>query len=197
MKCISQSWCCAPVDCGPEPGVATYTCSTSTGACGIGMCNSGCYDLNMMYSDGCECCDDTLGKSCQTPTGEGQLTLGQTVNVQGQLPVANESDWLQVSFSNEGTKTFHANITFTANPNNEFVFDLASDCNGTLIACGEGGSCQGKTQWEEFYGSQATGNPGDPNWQPIGALPALYIRVYRASGSTTATCDQWALAISE
>jgi hypothetical protein len=197
MKCISQSWCCAAADCGPEPGVASYTCSTTTGGCGIGMCSPGCYDLDSMYSDGCECCDDTLGKSCQTPTGEGQLTLGQTVNVQGQLPAANESDWLQVSFSNEGTKTFHASISFTANPNSEFVFDLASDCNGTLIACGEGGSCQGKTQWEEFYGSQATGNPGDPNWQPIGALPALYIRVYRTSTSTTLTCDQWALAISE
>lgn len=198
MKCISQAWCCNTVDCGPEANVGTYTCSTTTGACGIGTCNSGCYDLDMMYADGCECCDDPLGKTCQAPTGEGQLSLGQSVNVQGQLPAANESDWMQVSFSNEGTKTFHAKITFTANPNNEFVFDLSSDCNGTLIACGtEGGTCQAKTEWEEFYGSQATGNPGDPNWAPIPALPALYIRVYRASGSPAVTCDQWALTISE
>jgi len=195
--CLPATDCCVPSDCGPEPGVGTYTCGTSgatQGQCGIGMCTAGCYDLDKMYSDGCECCDDTLGKSCTSPTGEGTLSLGQVVNVQGQLPAANESDWIQVTFSSESTNTFHGKISFTANPNNEFVFDISTDCNGTLKACGEGGTCQAMTTWEEYY---AQGDPTGTTWAPIPAVGTVNIRVYRASTSTTLTCDQWALSITE
>jgi hypothetical protein len=198
--CLPTTDCCIPTDCGPEPGVGTYTCGTTgadQGQCGIATCTSGCYDLDGVYSDGCECCDDTIGKSCTSPTGEGTLSLGQVVNVQGQLPGANESDWVQVTFSNESTTTFHANVTFTSNPNNEFVFDIASDCSGTLLACGDGGDCQAKTQWEVYY--QTTDPPlaTGTTWAPIPAIGTVNIRVYRASTSATPTCDQWALSITE
>jgi hypothetical protein len=194
-SCIPQTDCCTPADCG-APGsnnVQTYTCTA--GMCGIGACEPGCYNDDGQYANGCECCDDALGKSCGAPTGLGQLSLGQTVTQTGLLPGPNESDWLQVTFSNEGNKAFHGHIYFTANPNGEFAFDVDSNCSPAPLPCGDGGSCTGKTAWEVFYGAQATGNPGDPNWQPIAPIGTVYVRVYRVSGSPT--CDQYTLAVSE
>jgi|GEM_PF-2711391 len=194
-SCIPQSDCCTPVDCG-APGsnnVQTYTCMAGT--CGIGMCNPGCYNDDGQYANGCECCDDSLGKSCGAPTGLGQLAIGQTITKTGVLPAAGESDWLQVTFSNEGNKGFHGKIAFAANPNNEFAFDVDSSCNATPLPCGDGGSCTSKTTWEVFYGAQASGNPGDPNWQPIAPIGTVYIRVYRVSGSPT--CDTYTLTVGE
>jgi hypothetical protein len=197
-SCIPQNDCCTGIDCtkpplGPEPNVQTYSCNN--GMCGILTCNHGCFDLDKNYNNGCECCDDPLGKACPTPTGIGQINLGQTVNQQGQLPAGGaESDWLQVTFSNEGNKAFHAHVWFTSNPNNEFAFDIQSDCNQppTLLGCGEGGNCAGRVEWEVQY---TAGDPGSPGWGPIAPIGTVYIRVYRVNGA--ANCDQWALAISE
>jgi hypothetical protein len=138
------------------------------------------------------CCDDTLGKSCSAATEQGPLALGQTLNMQGLLTAMGQEDWIKVTFTDEAQPTFHGHIVFTANPNNEFVFDVAGDCLGTLRICGEGGLCKGKTEWEVKY---TGGDPTGVAWQPISALGATFIRVYRASGAPT--CDQWALAISE
>jgi hypothetical protein len=197
--CLPDADCCVPGDCS-APSVADYNCTPSgtpptSSTCGIKDCKAGCYDLNGQYSDGCECCDDTLAKTCGAPTGLGQLGVGQTVTQTGQAPAAGESDWLQVTFSGEGNKAFHAHITLTTNPNGEYAFDLDSDCTPTPIACAEGGGCTSKTDWEVFYGAQATGNPGDPNWQPISPIGTLLIRVYRVAGNPS--CDQWTLTVSE
>jgi hypothetical protein len=138
------------------------------------------------------CCDDPLGKSCSSATAEGALVLGQTVNVQGLLTAAGQEDWIQVIFTNEAQQTFHGHIVFTANPSNEFVFDVSADCLGTLRSCGEPGLSKGKTEWEVSY---TGGDPTGTAWQPIPTIGSTFIRVYRASGAPT--CDQWALAISE
>ncbi|HEY8040574.1 MAG TPA: hypothetical protein VIF15_12300 [Polyangiaceae bacterium] len=188
-SCIPLTSCCTGDDCGPEPGVATYSCVSGT--CGILSCNAGCFNLDGVYTNGCECCDDALGKSCGAPTGLGVLALGQTVNQQGVAPAAGESDWLQVTFASESNKAFHAHITFTSNPGSQFAFDLSSSC-GTPLGCTEGGSCTGKTDWEVYY---AAGDPTGSTWAPIGAIGTIYIRVYRVTGSPT--CDQWALSVSE
>ena len=71
-------------------------------------------------------------------------------SVSGQLPVAGEEDWLQVTFNNEGNKAFHGHIVFTTNPNGEFAFDVDANCAPAPLACGEGGGCTGKTEWEVF-----------------------------------------------
>jgi hypothetical protein len=193
-SCIPQANCCTGVDCPHEPNVGSYSCNS--GVCGIGMCNHGCFDLDKNYNDGCECCDDALGKSCTTPTGLGQIMRGQTFNQQGQLPAGGaESDWLQVTFSSESDHAFHAHIYFTSNPNNEFAFDLSSDCNNppTLLPCGDGGACQGKVEWEVQY---TAGDPASPGYQPIGAIGTIFIRVYRVNGAPV-NCDQWSLAVTE
>ncbi|HEX8795548.1 MAG TPA: hypothetical protein VF765_31580 [Polyangiaceae bacterium] len=196
--CLPNADCCTATDC-TGAHVKTASCTPSgmpptSSACGVVTCDPGWYDINGQFSDGCECGDDPLGKACGSPTGVGQLALGQTVSKTGQLPGMGESDWIQVTFSNEGAKAFHALITLATNPNNEFAFDVDSDCSGTHLTCMDG-SCSQKTTWEVFYGSQATGNPGDPMWQPISAIGTIYVHVYRVSGAPS--CDQYTLNISE
>ena len=130
----------------------------------------------------------------------GTLTVGGApLSVTGLSTAMGEEDWIQVTFNSATDLSFHGHILFTTNPNNEFVFDLASDCKATLLTCGmETGSCQGKTEWEEQY---AAATPTPVPTDTTGGKPLLvgvtYIRVYRASATAAPTCDQWTLAISE
>jgi hypothetical protein len=130
---------------------------------------------------------------------QAALTVGGApLSVSGLSTATGEEDWVQVTFNGESNLAFHGHILFTTNPNSEFVFDIASDCKGTLRTCGEGGSCQAKTEWEEAYITTSPApSPTGMTWAPIPAIGVTYIRVYRASASASPTCDQWTLAISE
>jgi hypothetical protein len=132
-------------------------------------------------------------------TVQAALTVGGTpVSVSGLSTATGEEDWIQVTFNTETNVAFHGHILFATNPNNEFVFDLASDCKGTLLTCGEGGNCQAKTEWEEYYEQgPPIPNPTSLTWAPVPAVGLVNIRVYRASASASPTCDQWTLTISE
>ena len=200
-SCIASSDCCTDADCAavagatcPTPGQACQ-CATGEKAC---IATKTCIPQTSCCTAAGECCADPLGKSCGAATPQAALTLGAApVTVSGMLTATGEEDWVAVSFNSESNLAFHAHVVFTANPNSAFLFDLASDCKGSFKACGEGGVCQGKTDWEVAY---QTGSPApDPNgstWAPIPAIGTVYIRVYRATGAAL-TCDQWTLAISE
>jgi hypothetical protein len=195
-SCISASDCCTDADCAtvsgascPNPGQACQ-CSNGQKAC---LSTKACIPQSSCCTPAGECCDDTLGKSCAAATDQGALALGTSSNAQGLLTAAGQEDWLSVTFNNESNTSFHGHIRFTTNPNNEFVFDVASDCTGTLRACGEGGSCSSKTDWEVSY---TGGDPTNPSFAPIPAIGKTYIRVHRVA-SGTPTCDQWVLSMSE
>lgn len=201
--CISSNDCCTNADC---TALAGATCPTPGQACqcanGDKACLSGktCVAQNACCTAAGACCDDTNGKSCSMATvPPGTLTVGGApLSITGLSTATGEEDWIQVTFNSATDLSFHGHILFTTNPNNEFVFDLASDCKATLLTCGtETGSCQGKTEWEEQYAAATpppvpTGTTGKP--LPVGVT---YIRVYRASATAAPTCDQWTLAISE
>ena len=201
-SCISSNDCCTAADCS---AVAGSTCPTPGQACqcanGDKVCQStkSCVPQSACCTAAGACCADPLGKSCGAATAQAALTVGGApVSVSGLSTATGEEDWIQVTFNGEASLSFHAHILFTTNPNNEFVFDIASDCKGTLGTCGtEGGSCQAKTEYESQYTTAAPApDPTGTTWKPI-ALGATYIRVYRASPTATPTCDQWTLAISE
>jgi hypothetical protein len=132
-------------------------------------------------------------------TVQAVLTVGgAALSVTGLSTATGEEDWIQVTFNGEANLAFHGHILFTTNPNSEFVFDIASDCMGTLRSCGEGGSCQAKTEWEEAYITTTPApSPTGTTWAPIPTIGVTYIRVYRASATAAPTCDAWVLAISE
>jgi len=204
-SCISSNDCCTLADCA---AVAGSTCPTPGQACqcanGDKVCLStkSCVAQTACCTAAGACCDDPLGKSCGAATVQAALTVGAAaLSVTGLSTATGEEDWIQVTFNGESNLAFHGHILFTANPNNEFVFDIASDCKGTLRTCGtEGGSCEAKTEWEEQYTNPVptpAPNPAGTTWAPIPAVGVTYIRVYRASATASPTCDAWVLAISE
>jgi hypothetical protein len=206
--------CCQGSDCPAEPNVMTSACSTSASpppnTCSVASCKAGCYDLNSKYSDGCECCDTIgVGHTCATATAAAAtITPGSTTNFNGTIPEKTGGDWYTVTFADAPTTstTFHAMVTLSANPSNEFIFDIVSgSCTGTPLTCGveTSGTSTADTTWETYYGLQSPA--GDPtsypvsgsHFQPIGSIGTVFIHVYRASTTAPATCDQYTLAVSE
>jgi hypothetical protein len=200
--CIPQSECCTVADC-PTPAngnVMSTSCSSTTtmgGSCSL-ACDSGYSDFNGTYSDGCECKDHTLGRSCGGAANLGAVMIGQSTPYTGTLSVAGEEAWVEVSFPNNTDCAYHPLIQLTPNPNSEFVFDVYSDPGCTTpVSCGtEGGNCTGKLTWEVT-------NLGDTpclppvNAGPNGGVTTYWVRVYRAATSTTLTCNVWKLTISD
>jgi hypothetical protein len=202
-SCISSNDCCTAADCAsvagatcPSPGQACQ-CANGDKVC---LATKSCVAQTACCTAAGACCDDPLGKSCNAATAQAALTVGGTaISVSGLSTASGEEDWIQVTFNGESNLAFHGHILFTTNPNNEFVFDIASDCMGTLRTCGtEGGSCQAKTEWEEAYATATPApDPTGTTWKPIPTVGLTYIRVYRANATAAPTCDQWTLAISE
>jgi hypothetical protein len=195
-SCISASDCCNDSDCSsiagatcPTPGQACQ-CANGDKAC---LSTKSCIPQSSCCTPAGACCDDALGKSCPAASVQPALVLGQAISASGVLTASGQEDWIKVTFNSENNPAFHGDIKFTTNPNNEYVFDVASDCLGTFRPCGEGGLCSGKTEWEESYNG---GDSTSPGFQPVPAIGDTYIRVYRVAGGTP-TCDQWTLSISE
>jgi hypothetical protein len=206
--CLPDADCCVPGDC-TAPNVNTFTCTPNampptSSTCGIGTCDSGCYDLNKQYSDGCECCDDKVGKSCAAATALGSLSLGAAaITRTGVLPVATDGDWYQVTFNSEDNTAFHGLIQLTTG-GGEYLFDvIQGSCNGSPLSCGEGGNCTGKTAWEESYsGPNPAADPnsktptGASNFTQVPAVGAVWIHVYRANMAAT-SCNPYTLSVQE
>jgi hypothetical protein len=201
-SCISSNDCCTTADCAaisgatcPSPGQACQ-CANGDKAC---LSTKSCVAQTACCTAAGACCDDPLGKSCGAASVQAALTIGgAALSVTGLSTATGEEDWIQVTFNGEANLAFHGHILFTTNPNSEFVFDIASDCKGTLRTCGEGGSCQAKTEWEEEYITTTPApDPTGTTWAPIPTVGATYIRVYRASATAAPTCDAWVLSISE
>jgi hypothetical protein len=203
--CLPDADCCVPGDC-TAANVKTYSCTPSpappmtptSSACGIVTCDPGCYDIDKTYANGCECCNDMAGKACSSATALGALSVGGgAVTKQGVLPNPTDSDWFQVTFSGENNTAFHGLIQLTAG-GGEFLFDvIQGSCGGGALNCGEGGNCSGKTTWEESYsGPNPPADPNNPGFAPIGAIGAVWIRVYRANTAMT-SCNQFTLSVQE
>jgi hypothetical protein len=198
--CVPTADCCSATDC-TAANVQMYTCgttSTTGGTCGIGTCTAGCYDLDQQYSDGCECCDDEVGKSCGAATALGAPSLGgAAIAKTGVLPNPTDGDWYQVTFNNENNVAFHGLIQLTAG-GGEYIFDvIQGSCSGIPMSCGEGGNCTGKTAWEESYsGPNPPADPTDPTFKAIPAVGAVWIHVYRANTSMT-SCNEYTLSVQE
>ena len=200
--CVPTADCCSPTDCNVANGnVQMYTCGTTStmgGTCGIGTCDSGCYDLDKQYSNGCECCDDKVGKSCGGATALGTLSLGAAALTRtGVLPNPTDGDWYQVNFNGESNTAFHGLIQLTAG-GGEYIFDiLQGSCGGNPLSCGEGGNCTGKTAWEESYsGPNPPADPTNASFTPVPTVGSVWIHVYRANTSAT-SCNPYTLSVQE
>ncbi len=195
---MCQVGTCAPgyMDCNNDPHDGCEVDITSNpNHCG--GCNTVCLFPSCVASV-CACNKIDVGASCGTATAAAQqaLGIGGSTQVSANLIQQGSEAWYEVSFANNTDTRYHPKVTFAANPNNEFQFDIYAGC-GQLVPCGDGNSSNGRTTWEVSYNGP---NPGaDPNshFAPVPAVGAggsILIRVFRPNGPVT--CDTFTLTIS-
>jgi hypothetical protein len=177
--------------------VAAVTCSSST--CSVSICNPGYYDFDKVCTNGCECQGSAVA-TCALPTGVTLSGPGTGATVSGNL-IAGTETWYTATFTGNTAAGYHPFVTFTSNPNGEYVFDIFTSCTGGqgALACGlETGSLPtGVTAWETQYAPSGglTPNPNSPGFMAIPALPAVLIHVYRAAGAPV-DCAPYTLGIN-
>jgi hypothetical protein len=197
--CTGPGTCCAASDCPPTANASMTKCAM--GMCEVGACAAGYYDTNGKYSDGCECKGDTVGTACNAATPAGMVAVGGMSMQTGNLPAAMLDNWFSVTFTGPNTNmSYHPKVTLSANPNSEFVFDVLASCTGSPVACTEGGGCANMTTWEVSYGAASPApNPMGMTWAPVpavGTAGTVYVRVHRAPGAPSVTCDSFTLTFS-
>ncbi len=180
-------------------------CNSINGTCHIKSCASGWYDIDGQYTDGCECKDLGIGRSCQSATNLGQLPIGGMLSPSGNLPVTGAENWFTVQFTGNASPGYHPSVSFSTNKNNEYVFDVVADCSGAQQGCQveSGKTANGVTAWEVATTGGDFTPPAGQNTpiQTFAATPAVgnggtvFVRVYRAGGGAP-TCNSFTLTIS-
>jgi hypothetical protein len=120
-------------------------------------------------------------------------------------------DWFEVQFNTSAAAqqnlAYKPQITVTQNPGAVagIVFNVYSDCGGTLLASCSGVPASGLTGWDEAYlGSTPPFDlASNLTWGKEAVLPPapasgiVYVVVYRASGTAKACSDdQYTLTVS-
>ena len=193
--CTDASQCCTSAQCPPTAHVQTTTCAN--GSCGISTCAAGWYDFDASYAKGCNCQASKNGTSCATATAVPALALGGSTTLSGNLPTESTENWFQITFGGASTDlTYHPQIAFMTNPDNEFVFDVSTACSGAPVSCADLDAAAAVTTWEEFYGTKEAGPPAEfMPISPVGAAGVVLVRVHRANPGSN--CDGYELTVSD
>jgi hypothetical protein len=92
--------------CATGGSVLTSACTPSgtTGTCNVAVCASATYDRNKIFSDGCECAEETggeIGNNCGAAKDLGTVAIGGTQSATGNLvgPLDADEDWYKITFS--------------------------------------------------------------------------------------------------
>jgi len=190
------------------------------GGCVILSCESGFYDLNTAFADGCECQveqTEVPNQICGDATFAGTMAdSGSSGSVTGRIVPADDSDWYKITATDgpdpDWCDTFHLKVRFLKNPNDSYIFDVYK--NG---CAGADNMCSGTTLFEFFTDFHVdTAQPGEPGGECKCAPDAdhnltpeefaddtsanvhqctsqaadYYIRVYRKPG-TPIVCDDY------
>jgi hypothetical protein len=160
--------------------------------CAIMTCDAGWVEIGSDYATGCNCKDDSWGKTCATITNAGSVGIPGTITETGVLPLAGEENWFEVDFVDYTATNFNGAITIS--PSSEFLFNVyTASCASTLLACGdEGTTSKGLASWGMTETDTMTPISTFP---PAGTAGVVYIEVYRASA--TPTCDTYTLTITD
>ncbi len=160
-----------------DDGAADATCGAIAGgsskcingACGVGTCAKGYYDVNGDPSDGCECQslsnNGNMGTFCGSAIDIGILPDGSaTIQKAGQILPGESGDWYtfkapdtpDTNTGNGGNCDQYAvHIAFALNPGNLFVFDAyRGSCGAADQVC----SAETVHDWStSFYGATPFG----------------------------------------
>jgi hypothetical protein len=186
-NCASCGHACAAV---PN---ATQGCLSST--CVIASCNTDFYDLNGVYSDGCECGAPNAGPTCAGADPVATVAWGSSVTRTGSLPPGSAGEhWYSVSFTPGAAgppPQYHPVITVSgAAPG--FTLDVYTDCASSTLNCGEGGVSTLRATWEVQQTAGDSTNMGFV-WSTPAPGTVLYVRV-RPAGATA--CNPYSITFS-
>jgi len=181
------------------------------------VCQNGWYDVNKVYSDGCECADTIYGLSCAAATSVPALNAGDVRNLTSVLPATGtEEIWFAITFSTPVGPSYKPHLAFTSNPNNEYLFDLYTNCARSLVqGCSSGGDVsspvnltsydisptggdQGSTTGGDCSNRSNTGNCTPPYSPPpaISSNGVVFVRVHR-SNTNVVTCNSFTLQVTD
>lgn len=170
-SCIAQN----------KPAVTGAYCSS--GSCGVSSCTTGYYDMDQLFSTGCECQADSFGDSCSAATDIGLIPLGGSTSRTANVVPSSDTDYFSVTFATSGC-TYHPKVVLNDASGLLRIAVYNSACGATT--CGsEGGYGSGKTSWE-------VSASGDQTCYSGGTL--FFVQVY-AIGSAT-SCLPYTLTFS-
>jgi len=203
--------------CATSATVLSTICKATgtTGACAVGTCASGTYDRNTIFSDGCECVEDSVGNTCGAAKDVGPIAIGASTTQTGNLvgPADTDEDWYKITFATGANCLYSPSVFLSGGP--AVKMQVFTSCTGSTAtgsyACQTGGLepansglTSGVDSWE-FRMAEASGAAracGDMS--PIDPTPAnspgfitqpsvIFVRVFRASSATT--CFPYTLSI--
>ena len=156
--------------CG-TPSHATPGCSA--GVCYIKKCDIDFFNMDGVFSNGCEASldqwdkagwGDFCGHGQYQSAGVGQgnyqsqqyIHKGQWHTVTGSIVPHGDVDWFKTRFIDNGTlgRDFHLDIRFTSNPGDAFRFDVYRDSCGNKVC----GSTKFYDVYSDFNYSGGKGN---------------------------------------
>jgi hypothetical protein len=195
-----------PEDLCPPPPHANPACLA--GICVIDSCRDGYYNIDHVYSNGCECAPETTegsSTSCLAAYDLGSLAdSGASVSVTGNIVPSGDVDWYSFTATDTSDTTcdhFHVLVEFTANPGGAYRMSVYKS------SCGDGGPCTGESGSYEWYtdfrsgsGTTATGEcpcSTSPRYGQNICSPdtrTFFVKVYRAG--PTVACEDYSLRIS-
>jgi len=178
---VNGAYCPATFQVSSSGGTPDTYCSGASCFIDSNGCNANYYDIDGIYSTGCECGDDGNSGTCSGASSGtsnlGNVAVGQTISPTGRLPAGgSQDDWFRVGFSSTGRGPAQGSpsIQFLSNPGNNYRFDIRYTCGSNV--------CTSRTSWS-FVDNQSVGyNSNGTAW------PAqVYVRVYRINGGQNCT----------
>jgi hypothetical protein len=193
--------------CSPAPPHATPACTG--GSCTIGSCDSGYYDADLIYTNGCECTPETTEPSstaCGSAYNLGSFAdTGTTTTFSGNIVPDGDSDWYRFTATDTADTTcdsFDVVVAFTSNPGSVFRIDVYR------ASCSDGSPCLNEANQMEWYTNFRSGSGtsavGECQCRTSPLInynicnddtATFYVRVYRAPG-TPLTCDNYTIRVS-
>jgi hypothetical protein len=198
-------------DCdGKTDNPTNATCQCSGDTCTI-QCQAGFvrYPPTLPESEGCPCMLDAgepeKGSTCATALNITEIAdVGgkDSVSISGTISADDDVDWYKISIKDNpeaNTNTYHARISFEANPDNEFVFWVLRGAN-----CAQEGAAPPLTSYELCVNFQQnvggvfkglkTCAPNQPNVPQCQNMSAIYlIKVSRNAAAATKSCSKYTL----
>jgi hypothetical protein len=201
--------CCINSDCNTA-NTSSVSCGFTTNVCSWSCSYPPWVDVDGQWSNGCECADDSWGKTCGAATGLGNIYQGQGTSRSGKLPFTNGENWFQVTFPTPPSNPGNHPVISISSDDSTFRFDVyGSTCGSGAKGClNEGGSALSRYSWDVFGGGATNGigcgdtskfcyscNCSYPGYIPTPAVGTVLIRVFRPGGA--ASCLNYTLSVSD